>query len=455
LLITIYKNINMRLINKIKNIAAPLLVAGVLFASCNKVPEAPVPNVIPANPASGSTLGALIAANPDDSLFNKVLLRGASAAGSPLSGIINGGTTRYTIFVPNNNAVRVLINALSGGAVPLNAPDPNFVSFINTFVRPGQADTLVRYHIIPQAITSSSIATTFPNFAYPSIINPNPAASALVRLDNYPSRRANGAWLNNIPIVPGTDVAASNGVIHHIAAVAVPPSTFLWSRIDTDPDMTYLRAAILRADSGTTQVPGTLNSANLQSVLSNFGPNLTVFAPTDAAFKATLYAAVYPAVYNIIYQQAYAGAINGGFTPAQADAFATATATANAPGQTTSIVSTPGVFSNPLLYGGLTAQTVKGIVVYHLLGSRAFSVNLPSTTTSVPTLLNSAIPTHPGIGVTATFTGPSVTAATVKGVGNATAFPISINPTPNPFGTSDQHFVNGVLHKLNGVLLPQ
>lgn len=439
----------MKLINKIKNIAAPVLVAGVLFASCNKAPEAPVPNVIPANPASGISLAATITANADDSLFNRLVIRTGSQA------TLANTTNRYTVYVPNNAAMRNFVNAASGGAIPVAAPDAVHSNFLNTTLPIASAGGIVQYNICPQVVTSATITSTFPNFAYPSIINPNPAASPFLRLDNYPSKRSNGAWLNNIPLVPGIDVAAANGVIHHTAAVATPPSVMLWSRISTDADMTYLREAILRADSGTTQTPGTLNSANLQSVLSNFGPNLTVFAPTNAAFQATLYFAVYPSVYNLIYQQAYNAAILGGATPAQADVIATNAATANAPAQTTALVSTPAVFSNPLLYGGLTAQTVKGIVVYHLLGDRAFSVNLPTTATNIKTLLNSAIPTHPGVSIAATFTGPSVSGATVKGVGNASAFPISINPTPNPVGTSDQHFVNGVLHKLNGVLLPQ
>jgi phage tail sheath gpL-like len=113
------------------------------------------------------------------------------------------------------------------------------------------------------------------------------------------------------------------------------------------------------------------------------------------------------------------------------------------------------VFNNPLLYPALTAQVVKGLVVYHILGTRAFSVNLPATATSVPTLLNSAIAAHPGVSVTATFTGPFVTGATVKGLGNPTASTILINPTPAPGGTSDQHYLNGVLHKINQVLRPQ
>jgi uncharacterized surface protein with fasciclin (FAS1) repeats len=407
----------MKLINKIKNIVAPVLVAGVLFASCNKTPDAPVPNNVPGS-GTAPTLATVL--NDPNYSFFKAAATKAGVITNPLA--VN--TLRFTLYLPDDAAF--IASGIPSVAVINN----------NAILDTPTVKAIVQYHISPQVITAAAIPTTFPNFYYPSIFNPFPSVSALLRLDNYPSARANGAWLNNIPIIQ-TDIPAVNGVIHRVARVVQPPNAFLWSRIAVDPDMTYLRAAILRADSGTTQTPGTLNPANLQSVLSNFGPNLTVFAPTDTAFKVTLTGAIY---LGLVAQ----GSPPGAGTLATANTIATAT---DANG--------PTVFRNPLLYSVLTAQTVKGIVVYHLLGDRAFSVNLPSTTTSVKTLLNSAIPTHPGIGITATFTGPSVTAATVKGVGNATAFPISINPTPNPAGTSDQHFINGVLHKLNGVLLPQ
>jgi len=310
-------------------------------------------------------------------------------------------------------------------------------NFLNTTLPIAVAGVIVNYNISPQEVTSATITSTFPNFAYPSNVNPNPMASGLLRLNVYPSKRSNGAWLNNIPLVPGIDVATANGVIHHIAAVTAIPNSPLWSRINSDVDMTYLRAAILRADSGTTSTPGTLNSASLQSVLTEFGPNLTVFAPTNAAFIATLTGAIYQ------------GLVAQGF-PAGAGTLATATALVTA-----TDANGPTVFRNPLLFSVLTCQAVQGIVIYHVLGDRAFSVNFPTTTTNIPTLLNRAVPTHPGVGITATFTGPGVTAITVKGLGNPSAFPVSVNPTPNPFGASDQHFINGVLHKLNGVLLPQ
>ncbi|MFM6924134.1 MAG: fasciclin domain-containing protein, partial [Ferruginibacter sp.] len=283
------------------------------------------------------------------------------------------------------------------------------------------------YNLMPQTITTASIPNTFPNFFYPTNLNPTSGASfnPLVRLLTFPSTR-NGNWVNNIPLV-AVNTAAANGVIHTAAAMPAPPSKVLAQRIFADADMTYFAAAVNRADSGVAPT----TSASLVWVLSNFGPNVTVFVPTNAAMQGLLTAQITQAL------------IAQGVPPAIAAA------------QAAALASSPAVFSNPALYSVLTAQTVKGLVVYHMLGTRAFTNNFPTTATSYPTLLNSAVPAHPGVSLTCTFTGPFVTAATVKGLGNATASSILINPTPEPNGTSDQFFVNGTIHKINQVLLPQ
>jgi uncharacterized surface protein with fasciclin (FAS1) repeats len=314
---------------------------------------------------------------------------------------------------------------------------------------------LVSYHVIPQVITASSIPTTFPNFEYPSILNPTTGTAGfnpLVRLTNFPSKRGASAWVNNIPVIK-TDVSAVNGVLHKVAALVSPPSKYLWDDISTNSELTYLKAAIIRADSGVAV------AGRLQTALSSFGVNLTVLAPTDAAFKATLTGAITQALIPLVTQQLIpvitAQLIAGGATAAEAAAQAPVIAAAQAPGiaqgQATSLASTTDVFSNPLLYGALTAQTVKGIVVYHILGTtipgiRVFSVNMPTTPTLVKTLLNQAVPPHPGVLVQATFTGPVVSAATVKGAANATA--------ANVILPGDRNAVNGVLHKIDQVLMP-
>jgi uncharacterized surface protein with fasciclin (FAS1) repeats len=413
-----------------------------ILVSCNKdveqFTEAPV------TPPSGKALGETIAATATDSLYYRLISRAG------LVSTINNKATSFTMFVPDNNAMKVFINAISQGQVPLQAPDAVFSGFISTKIPAATAAGIVSYNITSQTLLSAGIPSTFPNLQYPTILNPAPSVSALLRLTTFPTTR-NGGWLNNIPLT-AVDMGAANGVIHHTALVVTPPQRFLWDRISTDTTLTYLKAAINRADSGTA-APGTL-----QSALLNIGANLTVFAPTDAAFKATLTGAIYQALLPQIVKQLTAAYAGAGMSDTAAAALAATNAPPLAIGQATAIASTPDVFQNPLLFSVLTAQTVKGIVVYHLFGNRAYTNNFPTTTTYYPTLLNGAIAAHPGVGLTAVFGAPFVSAATVKGVGNATAANLIINASPllpDPFGTSDQNYLNGVLHKIDQVLLPQ
>lgn len=388
-----------------KRIKVSLLLvfsAMLILSSCNKAPEQIYGPAYVA--PTGNTLGVTLAAIANDSLYYKLIIRGGMLA------TINSLPNTYTMFVPDNNAMRVFINAISGGLVPLASPDPVFVGFINANIPAATATAIVSYNICPQAITTASIPSTFPNFQYPTILNPAPALSALLRLTTFPSTR-NGNWVNNVPL-SAVNTLAVNGVIHTTAAVVTPPSRYLLDRLNTDADLTIFRAALTRADSGVS----VSSSSSLIGALQNIGANLTVFAPSNQAFK------------NLI------SALTGGAIP---------------PG------APDAVFIGFIGSNSVTTQTIKGIVVYHIMGVRAFSNNLPIIATSYRTLLNSAIPTHPGVSLVCVFTGLNVTVATVKGVANATASNIAINPTPDPGGTSDQHFLNGTLHKIDQVLLPQ
>lgn len=376
-----------------------------ILSSCNKDLEQFATPVVTA--PSGLALGETIATIADDSLYYRMIVRGGM-----LSAINNKANT-YTMFVPNNAAMRQFVTAASGGLIPPGTPDAIVSGFIANVLPASNAASIVNYNMMAQSVKTSSVPNTFPNFFYPSNLNPttgSPAFNPLVRLLTFPSTR-NGNWVNNIPLL-AVNLTAANGVIHTAAAMPAPPQKVLAQRIFADPDMSILAAAINRADSGVAPT----TSASLVWVLSNFGPNITVFAPSNQAFK------------NLI------SFLTGGAIPP------------NAP---------DAVFIGFLGSNNVTTQLVKGIVVYHILGNRAFTNNFPTTATAYPTLLNSAVPTHPGVRLTVTFTGPFVSAATVKGAANATASNIAINPTPEPNGTSDQFFVNGVIHKIDQVLLPQ
>jgi transforming growth factor-beta-induced protein len=88
-----------------------------------------------------------------------------------------------------------------------------------------------------------------------------------------------GAMINDAIIV-ATDIEASNGVIHVIDAVILPPSMQAQAEAPT-PDIVDTAIA---ADDFNTLVTA-VQAAGLVDALKGEGP-FTVFAPTDAAFAA-------------------------------------------------------------------------------------------------------------------------------------------------------------------------
>lgn len=420
------------IIKKYKNVALFTAVALLGLTACNKEVEEILPAPVAPVISGARAIGDTVRMNAQDSLFYKLIVRGNMLT------LLNDKTKTFTLFSPNNAAIRQFVSGASGGLIPPSgAPESAYVNFINATLPVNSAASVVQYHILPQKVMAADIPTVFPNLPYPTLLNPNPAASPFLRLDGYISRRTNGAWFNNVPVI-AADRVAGNGVVHSIAAVAVPPSTLLWDRINTDANLTYLKAAIQRADSGAAA------TASLQYVLGTQaiapGLNLTLFAPTDDAMKAFITGAIAQAL------------IAQGVPPATALASAEALVT----GYGTLLLTNPYSIPvyGPQLAAVLTPTTAKGIVVYHLLfGQRTFTPNIPVAPLTLPTFLNSGIPTHPGVTISATFTGPVVTAATVKGIANTTASNLVINPLPN--GSSDQHYVNGVMHKIDQVLRPQ
>ena len=401
-----------RKINRL--LVSSLIVASCyLLSACNK--EVEQLGDIPSQQPSGSTLEQVIRNNADYSLYYALIQRGGQL------GLINDLSRSYTMFVPNNDAMKAFISAQSG--IPTFLPLTIFIQAINAGITPEQVAALVQYHTMPQTITSSNIPNQFPNFYYPSSFNPVPGLSSLFRIDVYPSTR-NGLWFNNIPIVSGkTDQLVGNGVIHEIMGIAIPPQHFLWDRINTDTSMSIFRAAVNRADSGT---------GALVSAFQNIGANFTVFIPTNNAMK-----------------QAISGLTRGAIP----------------------VVAPDSVFIGFLNSNNITTFLAKGLVAYHIFDGRsetnkpslsverpgrAFLNNFPTTAEWYKTLLNydsSAALIHPGVSVSATFTGNAVSAAKVKGLYNTTAANVLINPTDST-GTSDQQYLNGIIHRIDQVLLP-
>jgi uncharacterized surface protein with fasciclin (FAS1) repeats len=433
-----------------KFIASSFLLATAFASvtSCNKDVEDPTPIVL--QEPTGQSILEVINSDANLTILKAAVAKAGTNTtfGNSLTTILADKAASYTVFAPTDAAFQAAFQLLGiPPTVGVNA------------LRPGQLDTIIRYHLVGGRVIGDTIARRSPNIQLPTQLVLQQPSSTLppgLRMSVFPSRVGTTYFVNNVPVTQA-DMAVANSVIHKIGAVLLPPSQLLWNRIDTDPNLTYLKAAVQRADSGVAA------ASTLAAALQNGAANLTVFAPTDAAFRAIITAQITAALIPIVTQQLIPvitqQLIAGGATPAQAAAQAPVQAAAQAPAiaqtQAATLAATPAVFTNSALSAVLTPTTVRGLVAYHLLGNRRFSVNIPATATQIPTVAHSAVPALPLITIQATFGATGVTAATVKGGANATASNIQINPTPAPVGTSDQHYVNGVLHIIDQVLRPQ
>lgn len=419
----------MKIFVQIKNTCLLLAAFAVVLSACNKLELDPTPNEQPAN-GTTPTLATLL----DDANFS--LLKALATKAGLLPTLANTAL-RFTVFAPDDAAVTASLTPI----LPVGVTPAMYIGSLDQTT----AKSLLQAHIVSQLIPSSSIpdTTLFPNFQYPTLFNPLASipTAALFRLTIFPSRRNTAIWVNNIPVV-ATDIQAVNGIIHKVALVLLPPQRLLWHRIAQDTSLTYFKAAIERGDE-TGQIVG---------ALSNPGANFTVMAPINDAVRPVLFGAIYQ------------GLVLQGASPATANE------------QATVLSSTPDGFNY------VPRVIAAGIVLYHMFDDRSvtkspvlfikrpgrvFSVNLPPVEDSVYTMLNSQDTigkTYFKVKLKATFSPFGVTAATVQGAGNQAASNILINPFPdtarittvqfNYPGKSDQLYLNGILHKVDQVLLP-
>lgn len=397
-------------------LAITLLVTMGCLSSCNKDPE-----VIPESPivpVTGATLVDSLNARPEDSLF----LRLAVKAGMIAS--LNDHSISQTVFVPGNTAIKNFLSFYASTFqinLPPNASDSVFSAFITNVVPVENAKAVLQYHILPQKVMSSDFPDQFPNWQYPSLFNPAPQISSLFRLTNFVSSR-NGHFLNNIPVIT-KDIMASNGVIHEIAGVNFPPSKLLWNRIMEDSSLALFMELLQRGDSGTPV---------FMQALNNPGANFTLFAPNNLAVKKAI---------NLL---------SKGFVPVSAP--------------DSNFVQ---FIRSPLV----STRLISGLLAYHIFDGRsvsnppglniprpgrAFLNNFPTTPTFYKTLMNAdtSFQKHPGIELSVNLVLGRAVSASVKGLVNDSAANIIIAPNAMMNATSDQHCVNGILHKIDKVLLP-
>ena len=404
-----------------------------ILSACNKALEEFPPITVPAYP-TGSGIAGAIAANPNDSLFNRLIIR------SGMAPILNDNTKLFTLFAVDNAGMRIFVNAASGGAVPIGAPDAVHSGFISNNLPVASAQGILSYNLIGQKFPASSLSAAFPNYPLTTQIILDPT-QPFVRMPIFPVKGSPYSYVNNIPIT-GVDQLASNGIIHHTFTIvaplpASPTVTTIKTLINADANLTYFKAAIARGDSGQVGISGVgAYGLSFDSLMNYPITNLTVIAPNNTACQTLIFGSVYGTL------------VAQGVPPANAAAIAT------------SIASTPAGFNS------LPVATVRGVVAYHILASkntgsfkpdiRAFSVNFSSAAGKfATTLVNGSVAVHPGIMAQATFTGPVVSALKFTGLGT---FPPGGAPYSGAAANAtswDKFALNGVLHVIDRVLLPQ
>ena len=185
-----------------------LIAMAALVISCNKDLPKAKPIIYPPANNSAVTIGTAISSDTSYSFFK------AAVTKAGLLATLSDSTKLFTVFLPNNNAFRV--SGIPSVAVVNSLPLTSLIP-------------LVQYHIIPgQQYLSTNVPSTFPDIQLPSYLTIGALPGTPIKLNTsaFPSTRTNGFWDNNIPVVQ-PDLKFSNGVVHLVAALVVPPSKVL------------------------------------------------------------------------------------------------------------------------------------------------------------------------------------------------------------------------------------
>ncbi len=418
-------NLNIRNTSLIK--LAGFAAAILIIISCNKDLPKATPIIYPPVNNSTTSIGKLISTDTTFSFFK--------AAATRVGALSNLGdsTKLLTVFLPNNDAFRA--SGIPSIAVINALPITTVGGIVNYAILPGQQ------------YTSATIPTDFPNIQLPTAITIGklPGTPINLNLSAFPSVRSNGFWDNNIPVVL-PDMKMQNGVIHLVAGIVAPPSQVLRDALYNNPNLTYFKAAVARADSGQEG----LNK--FDSLLNYPVTNMTILAPNDAAFQTLIFGLAFQGYLDYL--------ISLGVVPNASDS-ANAFATASG-----AVAAGPAFLST----NNITTAEVRGIIAYHFLATdqgagfqpniRVFSVNFSPTPSFVTTLVNSAFAPHPGILVSPTFTtlGPNISIVTdlkFTGLGTFPPGGAPFSGTPATATSLDNHAVNGVYYVIDQVLLPQ
>ncbi len=222
------------------SLSVMVLGCALLFASCGE--DDPTPTV------EKKTVVDVVVNGADFTLLEAAVLHAGIASDLTSPSI--------TVFAPTDAAFKA---AGFANEAAIKASDKAVIK------------SILQYHVVASLVPASAIAT-----------KNNEAVTMASGSVAYVTKNTGGVSVNGAKVT-SADIKAENGaIIHVIDAVLVPESRNIVALAQANPNLTYLVAAMLRANEGATKVV---------DILSGAGP-LTVFAPTNDAFKAAGFATI-------------------------------------------------------------------------------------------------------------------------------------------------------------------
>lgn len=187
---------------------------------------------------TAKSIAATASADPQFSILVQALLKADLA-----TTLDKAGT--YTVFAPTNTAFNALFTKLGVTGIDQLSDDA---------LRP-----ILLYHVLGAKAVSSGLSSSYVSTLSPAVGG---------RFVSLKVDVMNGVKLNSSANVTKADIMASNGVIHVIDQVLLPPTV----------------ADIAVANSSFTTLVSALSGAGLVPALSDPKGTFTVFAPTNEAF---------------------------------------------------------------------------------------------------------------------------------------------------------------------------
>jgi transforming growth factor-beta-induced protein len=214
-----------------------MMAAVIVLASCKKDDDE---DITPMNPVEGKNIVETAISDPQFS----TLVAAVSKAGLVEALEADGP---MTVFAPTNDAFKMLFDQLGvNGIEDLTAE---------------QLTPILLYHVVSGKVMAADVKTGY----IPTLNTTAPENNSVLIMADA----SKGVQLNGTVNVIDTDVEASNGVIHVIDKVLLPPDV-----VD-----------IAIQNSNFSILVEAVSKAGLVDALKAEGP-FTIFAPTNAAFVA-------------------------------------------------------------------------------------------------------------------------------------------------------------------------